>query len=203
MNLDGMMHLLLILVLQLTDPCGCEPQHGSKPYRLDAKTETHFEAYPVSVVLLTPLAIHRWEKKYSAKANANSVDRLTPRLPASPEDSLYTLNGYMWYVRKEIDCDFHIQIGPAGKQGKKRAVVEVTHENCVLQKIIEDTLSARGYKFGKEFPHGIPVTVVGLGFYDYQHKLKKAPPNTPPNSPLRRQEGTAWELHPVRSIIFK
>ena len=194
--------LILLTLLQPTDPCSCTPQHGKKPYRLEAKSETQYQAYPVSAVLLTPLAIHRWEKKYTKVANGKKVDRITPRLPNTPEDSLYTLKGYMWFVRREIDCDFHIQIGPAGKQGKKRAVVEVTHENCALQKVIEDTLTARGYQFGKEFPQGIPVTVVGLGFYDYQHRLKKAPPNTPANSPLRKQEGTAWELHPVRAITF-
>ena len=193
--------LILLILLHPSDPCGCTPQYGKKPYRLEAKSETQYQAYPVSTALLTPAALRRWEKKYQKKANGKSVDRLTPRLPNTPEDSLYTLKGYIWFVRKEIDCDFHVQIGPAGKKGK-RAVVEVTHDNCALQKAIEDTVTARGYKIGKEFPHGIPVTVIGLGFYDYQHKLKKPPPNTPANSPLRKQEGTAWELHPVRAIIF-
>jgi hypothetical protein len=190
-------------VAQAADPCGCAPQRGKKPYRLTAKTETKYESYPASGGVLTPLAMLRWEKKYAAKANGTTVGRLTARLHDTPEDSLYTLEGYMWYVQKEIDCDYHIQIGPAGKTGKHRAVVEVTHENCSLQSVIDDTLRARGYTFGKEFPRGIPVTVTGLGFYDWQHGVKHPPSSTPPGSPLEKQEGTAWELHPVKSILFK
>lgn len=195
--------LLPALRAQTSDPCGCIPQRGKKPYRLAAKTETNYDAFPASAIVLTPLAVHRWEKKYSAKANGNTVGRLTARLHGTPEDSLYTLEGYIWYVKKEIDCDYHVQIGPASKKGKRRAVVEVTHENCALQVIIDDTLRARGYSFGKEFPRGIRVAVTGLGFYDWQHGVKHPSAATAPGSPLVKQEGTAWELHPVRSILFK
>ena len=191
------------LLAQTPDPCGCTPKRGKKPYRVAAKTETGYGGFPVSGIVLTPLAIHRWEKKYAQKTSGGSIGRLTARLKATPEDSLYTLEGYMWFVRKEIDCDYHCQIGPAGKKGKRRAVVEISLENCTLQNAIDDTLKARGYDFGTEFPRGIPVTVRGLGFYDGQHGLKHPPANTPPDSPLRKQEGTAWELHPVRDLEFR
>lgn len=185
------------------DPCDCSPKRGAKPYRLAAKTETHFTSFAKSGVALTPSAVHGWEKKYFKKVNGNTVAKTTKRLTGTPEDSLYTLDGYMWYVAKEEDCDYHIQIGSKSKQSKKRAVVEVCIENCELQKVIKDTMDARGYAFGKEFAQGIPVTVVGLGFYDWQHKLKPPPKKAKPESPLRKQEGTAWELHPVESIRFK
>lgn len=203
MGLLGGTLCCVTLHAQAADPCGCVPQRGKKPYRLEAKTETHFGAYAASAEVLTPLTLFRWEKKYAAKANGKTIGRLTARLHGTPEDSLYTIDGTMWYVKKEIDCDYHIQIGPASKMGKHRAVVEVTVENCTLQSVIDDTLRARGYKFGKEFPHGIPVRVSGLGFYDLQHGVKHPPAGTPSTSPLLKQEGTAWELHPVRSLVFR
>ena len=120
--------------------------------------------------------------------NGNNVSWSTFRQKDTPEDSLYTLEGYMWYVRHEADCDFHIQIGPTSESSKGRAVVEVSIENCALQKKIQDTMAARGYSFGKEFKQGIPVTMVGIGFYDWQHQLKPAPKSAVKNSPLRKQE---------------
>ncbi len=191
------------LLAQNTDPCGCKPSIGKKPYRQAAKMETQFGNYAKSGHMLAPSDVHAWESLYKKTVNGNTVGRLTARIAGSPEDSLYVLKGYMWFVKHEVDCDFHIQIGTADKSAGGRAVVEVTHNNCQLQKKILDTLAARKDRLGIEFKQGIPVTVIGLGFYDWQHQLKPAPKSAGPDSPLRKQEGTAWELHPVEDIQFK
>lgn len=188
---------------QVSDPCGCKPRLGKKPYRQAAKSETHFDKFAKSTHTLAPSDLHSWQGIYAKKMNGKTVGRVTERKTGTPEDSLYVLKGTMWFVRREIDCDYHIQIGTADKKAGGRAVVEVTHQNCGLQKEIEDTLAARKYPLGVEFKRGIPVTVVGLGFFDWQHKLKPAPKSEGPNSPLRKQEGTAWELHPVKDIQFR
>lgn len=185
---------------QSKDPCDCKPQVGKKPYRFEAKREKQYESYPVAQKPMTLSSTRQWQKEY-AKLMKREVTRETKRVKRTPEDSLYTLEGYLWYVKKQIDCDFHMQIGPKGKSGR-RTVVEITVDNCEMQRMILDTLKSRGFSAqGKEFEEGIPVTVVGLGFYDGQHATKKAKKGAA--SWLKKQEGTAWELHPVRAIVFK
>ena len=189
------------------DPCACEPKVGSvRPYRIEAKWDTAFSQYALSKRVIKSYNVRRWEKKYANLAGGSTVSWNTKRLANIPEDSLYTLEGYLWFVKAEVDCDYHIQIGPRSKTSM-RAVVEVTIKNCDLQKEIRDTLRARGYagslETGIELNKGIPVTVVGLGFYDWQHHFKTPPADTPGDSPLRKQSGTAWEIHPVQSIKFR
>lgn len=149
---------------------------------------------------MTLSSTREWQRKY-AKLMKKEVIPTTKRVKGTPEDSLYTLEGYLWYVKKEIDCDYHMQIGPKEKSGK-RTVIELTMDNCEMQRAILDTLKSRGYSAeGKQFKAGIRVTVVGLGFYDGQHATKKAQEGA--SSSLKKQEGTAWELHPVKAIVFR
>ncbi len=203
-----LMLLPLYHAMTQTDPCSCTPSVGSiRPYRLPAKWETLGHTYPKGKKSLKPSTIHSWETKYSAKANSTTVAWNTTRLVATPEESLYTLKGYLWYVKKEVDCDYHIQIGKKSKGAAKRAVVELTIKQCTIQKTLLDTLQGRGYTLtqirnGVELTKGIQVTIQGLGFYDWQHQLKEPNDNTDADSPLWKQEGTAWELHPVISFEF-
>lgn len=46
-----------------SDPCNCKPQRGKKPYRLQAKTETKYDSFAESKVVLTPSTMRAWEKK--------------------------------------------------------------------------------------------------------------------------------------------
>ncbi len=149
---------------------------------------------------MTLSSTREWQKTY-AKLMKREVIATTKRVKGTPEDSLYALEGYLWYVKKQIDCDFHMQIGPKEKSGK-RTVIEMTVDNCELQRAILDTLKSRGYSAeGKQFKEGIRVTVVGLGFYDGQHATKTAKKGA--SSSLKKQEGTAWELHPVKAVVFR
>jgi hypothetical protein len=71
-----------------------------------------------------------------------------------------------------------------------------------MQQMILDTLKSRGFSAnGKEFDEGMPVSVIGLGFYDGQHGAKKAIEGASPW--MKKQAGTAWELHPVKTIVFR
>ncbi len=195
----------LILIISsngfATDPCNCKDRKAPNHYRYHEKRETDFGKYAVVQNPITSNDVIDWQKTYrDVTKSLKSRSKEAPRAEGTPEDSLYTLKGYMWYVKHESsgtdpDCDFHIEIGPKGKAGK-RVVVEVTMDKCGLQQEILDTLSARGYKLRKEFTHGIPCTVIGLGFYDGVH---------PPAGHGRKNKTTfsSWELHPVKSIIFE
>jgi hypothetical protein len=191
------------------NPCDCQPIVGElHPYRLVAKWETDQAKYHRAKDALAPVSVHAWQDMYSKTVNKQTVSWNTPRLKGTPEDSLYTLQGWLWYVRKEGDCDYHIQVGKKNKRAKRRAVVEVTVKNCALQQALLDTLRARGYTLseinkGVELKRGILVSVVGLGFYDGEHGIKTPPKSVAGTSLLWKQEGTAWELHPVFEMNFE
>ena len=176
------------------DPCNCTPNVGKKrPYRLDAKWETKYSSYPVCPDTITSSTVRAWERRYQKKMKRDVIWS-TKRLKKTPEDTLYVLKGWMWYVKQEVDCDFHIEIGPKAKSGK-RTVIEVTKNSCELQKAILKRMEQEKYKLGKEFKKGIPCVVVGLGFYDGQHPLK--------SHSRAAERGSSWELHPVKSIEFR
>jgi hypothetical protein len=176
------------------NPCDCKPNVGKiRPYRLDAKWETKYDSYSMFADTITARTVRSWESRYRKKVPQNVIWS-TKRLKRTPEDSLYVLKGWMWYVKQEVDCDLHIEIGPKQKSGK-RTVVEVTKDNCKLQEAILQRMDKEGYKPAKEFKQGLPCVVVGLGFYDGQHPLK---------AHFRAVErGSSWELHPVKSVEFR
>ena len=191
-----------------SNPCDCQPSVGEHhPYRLIAKWETDLSKYHRAKDTLAPASLHAWQNLYRQVVNKRTVGWNTPRLKGTPEDSVYILRGWLWYVRKEGDCDYHLQIGKKNKRAKRRAVVEVTIKNCALQRALLDTLLSRGYTLseiskGFELKRGILVSIAGLGLYDGEHGIKTPPKSVASTSPLWKQEGTAWELHPVFEMSF-
>lgn len=187
--------------LYAQDPCKCNDVRAPHHYRYAQKHETNFAKFSTASHEISPADIIGWQERYRDQTKGFRKRTVPlPRLEQSPEDSLYSLTGYMWFVKHESkgpdrDCDFHIEIGTRKKSGR-RAVVEVTDDNCRLQQVILDTLESRGYKLKKEFPEGIPCTVTGLGFYDGIH---------PPSGHGRRGKTTfsSWEIHPVKDIVFE
>ncbi len=189
----------LPLELNAVEPCKCKDPKAQKHYRHGEKHETDFGKYHAAAGTISAADIVSWQKKYKDATKALKASADKSRMKDTPEDSLYTLKGFMWYVKHESagpgrDCDFHIEIGPQTKSGR-RAVVEVTLDKCALQQEILDTIDAHGYLLKKEFSKPIPCTVTGLGFYDGIH---------PPSGHGRRGKTTfsSWELHPVKSILF-
>jgi len=181
----------MLFVLQCTaqdDPCNCTPVRGKKPYRLEAKTEMKYENFHGKRKTITPETMRAWEDTY-AERTKRDVDKDALRLERTPEDSIYTLEGWVYKIKKEIDCDYHIVIGGQNATDQK-AEVEVTVENCALQKKIMSYMKVHDVKFNKEIDPPIKLRVKGLGFYDGQHGKKKL-------------TGTAWELHPVKSLMFE
>jgi len=170
-----------------TDPCACTPQRGAHPYRLAAKTETDFTKYHSKKKHITTSTIQSWEARY-AKRTAKDVDANASRLKKTPEDSLYTLDAWIYEIKKEIDCDYHVVVG-TDQSGGQLGEVEFTLENCDVKKALYDKWKALNRGFDKMYGTGVSCTIQGLGFYDGQHGIKA-------------EAGTAWELHPVKSVKF-
>jgi hypothetical protein len=189
---------LKTLDLLAQDPCDCIGTNQDVQYRTKSKHETHYEKYPLVKDTISPKVMISWQKRYKKKVkdvNRKNVQKL--RVRGTPEDSMYILKGYMYFVKHEKsssgDCDFHIEIGTEKKSGK-RVVVEMTKEKCSEQKRVLDYIKSKGYRLGKEFKKGIPCIVIGLGFYDGWH--------TPNQHGRKNTHGSSWELHPVKDIIF-
>ena len=188
---------------EAVDPCDCHDPKGTRHYRYAAKHETDFDKYPKSDVDITSVTIFKWQKHYSKLTKViTEKSRTMARLKSTPEDTLYILKGWLYFVKDEgagsdPDCDYHIEIGLKKPSGQ-RAVVEITKNNCALQKKVADYLIALGYHWKNraiELAKGIRCTVVGLGFYDGAH---------PPSQHGRATTaGSSWELHPVKSLEFE
>ena len=187
---------------EVVDPCGCHDPKGTRHYRYAAKHEADFDTYPNSHAAITSTTIFKWQKHYSNQTKViTEKARTMSRVKATPEDTLYTLKGWLYFVKDEgagsdPDCDYHIEIGLKKPSGQ-RAVVEITKDNCALQKKVADYLTALGHQWKNrkiELTRGIPCTVVGLGFYDGAH---------PPSQHGRATTaGSSWELHPVKNLEF-
>ncbi len=198
--------ILLLLTLALSsprpheDPCRCEDKRARYRYRSMEKHTTHFSRYPEASGTITCKDIIGWQHRYSAVMKRISPKSLrAARVRGTPEDSLYTLIGTMYYARHESqkngDCDLHIEIGTKDPL-EMRAIVEVTNDNCDLQKFILDHIDSKGYSPGEEFTAGLPCVVKGLGFCDFHQKpFEHGRPG--------KTNVSSWELHPVLSIQFK
>jgi len=182
------------------NPCHCKDKQAPHRWRFEEKHETNFSRYPEVKDTITCRDIIAWQERFrKIKKIISPHSSQQPRVKGTPEDSLYTLRGYMYFVRHESqengDCDFHIEIGTQNKSDM-RAVIEVTNDSCSVQKKILDYVVSKGYSLNKEFSAGVPCVVSGLGFYDgHQKKSKHGRPGITTMS--------LWELHPVISIQFK
>lgn len=188
--------------------CSCTPTTNiTRQHRTDAKHETHYSNYQLRQDTIAVKYIRKWQKKYTDLTDSIVTNPLNPnsrRKSGTPEDSLYILKGYMWFVsQEENDCDLHIEIGSKTKSSS-RIIVEVPQENCDLQKRIKAHLDSLGLFIldvntsnseKAHFTKGIPCVVTGLGFYDASHK-----PNT--NHGDKHTKKYSWELHPVKEIRF-
>ena len=203
--------LLVVMVTSLfAQPSGCPCDPTTKipnQQRSVAKHEPNFNQFVKKKDTVTINYIYTWQAKYDSLTKQIKTDpgkEASKRKHGSPEDSVYILKGYLWFVKQEEnDCDFHMEIGPANSTDT-RIVVEVTQENSAVQDKIKQELDKRqlhimgckpGHSTDTHFPQGIPVAVTGLGFYDASHK-----PNT--NHGDAHTKLYSWELHPVIDLVF-
>jgi len=176
--------------IQNDNACGCVPlKSTSEFYRPQAKYEKEFVKHPEHEGIITSETVRSWEKTY--KSNASKVFNNSPRMKGTPEDSIYTLTGYIYQTKiNSNDCDLHLEIG-AENPYTLRTVAEITKDDCKLQEQIIQQLKAKGFIIGQQNLSGVKCTIKGLGFYDGKHPLK---------SNKKYEKGSAWEIHPVISI---
>ena len=151
--------------------------------------------------------IYKWQNQYAIQTSSitwKPFSKKSIRKLNTPEDTVYTLKGYLWFVHLiKFDCDLHIEIGDKDSAAK-RIIVEVPYSNAATQNKITNYLNSLGLPilgctekdFKKaHFKKGVPVLVKGYGFYDAYHKENKSHGDQHTSKYL-------WELHPVTDIEF-
>jgi len=184
------------------NPCNCKGTDPKLQYRTKAKHEVHFSKYHKSHGIISPDVMMGWEETYkdsTVSITPKGKALKTPRKKHTPEDSLYTLEGFLYFIAIQDDCDYHMEIGPQDETAP-RVVVELTTDRCSVQKQLLKKLKSlghkiRSFKLRREFSPGIKCTVTGLGFYDGWHK-----PDAHGRAPTHH---TSWELHPVQTITLQ
>jgi hypothetical protein len=189
------------------DPCDCKGTDVKTQYRTKTKHRKTYSQYPKSKEIITPETIIGWEVLYkdkTANVDRSTAGRKMKKIKNTPEDTLYTLKGYLYFIKIQDDCDYHIEIGPSDPTAQ-RVVVELTKDYCSQQRQLfeyikqylkeKENVTISSYKLQRELKAGIPVTMKGLGFYDGWH--------TPDEHGRKQTHGSSWELHPVVSVEFE
>jgi len=194
----GILFFLSLLFSQqrYQEGSACKPEANQNPeisYRFNSKYEKDFSGYAEHPTVITSQTVRSWEKKYANEISSKIIFN-TPRVKKTPEDSIYTLTGYIYRAKMNAhDCDLHLEIG-TDDPGTMRCVAEITKENCALQEEVLKQLGAKGLILGKQNMKGVKCKIKGLGFYDGKHPLKEK---------KKHEKGSAWEIHPVISIEIK
>jgi hypothetical protein len=172
--------LLLLPAVDLHAQCGVE--------RWSIKTGTDSQAPSINLSTYISTTIYNfWSSTKPASLPANS--RLSPR-----ELNQYRFSGTLTKYKRETDSDYHLVI----QDGSGRTmIVEIPSKNCV----------GAGSPFGTGVSHAraqfdarltatttmkttsIPVTIKGIGFWDFIHGQTGVAPN-------------GIEVHPVLDIVF-
>lgn len=200
--------LLALLIPCLTNSqqlCDCNASTlKEKQRRSNVKHISNYSSIAKRSSLLTIEEMYTWDSKYAGKTAHVSVQPTSARLHNTPEDTMYTIKCYLWFVKvEENDCDMHMEIGTSNI-ADTRMVVEVPKENAALQTRIKQKLDELGLKIMNcgtknkkkaHFTKGVPVQVTGIGFYDASHKA-----NTNHGDSCTKKY--VWELHPVTEVVF-
>lgn len=144
----------------------------------------------------------------SMRAQGISKDPSSGRL--AEEMKLVTVTAFLYASSKEGDNDYHCVIGREPSQSQRFMNVEVSalppagSEFFAAIKAARDQFKAFFANGDNALPTGgyvkydppIPVRVTGSLFFDVDH----VPPQV---GPTGMKPATAWEIHPVKEMIFE
>jgi hypothetical protein len=190
--------LLLILCLCLIPTCGgggdicsCTPTApASEDFR---HAEKHVPLPNLTPTETTVAAILSWS--FGPDPNND-----TPR--SGRELILYHIpSAYLENARLiSFDCDIHLEISDVPDKAAPRVIVEtpIDSEYCTNRKALEAALAEHHFHLKyipqsairqAELPVPLPVSVLGLGFRDFEHNRGS------------EEIATPWELHPAEVTV--
>ena len=185
--------ILTLFLLSVKTPTSldrCDCKTSDHPYRSTIKHDTAFAGLPERKSFISVETIRSWEKKYP-------IDLLLEqdkRIVNTPEDTIYNLQCWLYLVKTDkSDCDLHLQVGPKNPY-KMRIDIEIPMEECKLQNEVLAELAKRKFLFNVQNKVPILIEARGPAFFDGANRGRPGKKHT---------GGCSWEIHPVRSIVFK
>ena len=155
-----------------------------------------------------------------AEADIDTGGPFATKRDAPVETTVFSVDGYLWYYKKETDVDYHLVIGDAPSETEPdptaplhahTVIAEIPNPGCVIgpnpngpgNTLLPSPLAAGIANARSQFDAriqaqtffnapalSIPVRVKGVGFFDFAHGQRGLAPN-------------AIELHPVLSLTFR
>lgn len=182
------------------------------------ESELEFEPGEDRAAMLTARShghcgVERWSVKVGQDQGASSVpltrkattiaslSALAPPSPLPPDDrvpstesTVFKVSATLTGFKREADSDYHLVIQDAGGA---TLIIEIPDPACMAGSPWQDSVKGVRAAFDTQFgtvtgkmKHvSVPVTVVGVGFFDFIHGQTGAAPN-------------GIELHPVLAMCF-
>ena len=128
--------LILITINAIGQRCTCKATLpvSLQPRGKEKNIRANHPLFQDSVIHIED--IYRWQQKYTMQTSSISwqpFSKKSIRKIGTPEDTVYTLEGYLWFVHLiKFDCDLHIEIGDKDSAAK-RIIVEVPYSNAATQ----------------------------------------------------------------------
>ena len=181
MRLRLSLGLLLLVVMRVSAEAQCGVERWS------IKTGTDSGAWSVNLSSYVSSTIYNFHQS-TRPASLPCCSRISPR-----ETTQYRLTGTLIKYNKQTDKDYHLVI----KDGAGRTmIIELADPNCVSGSAFGSGISRARSQFDARFTAtstmkstSTPVTVKGIGFWDYKHGQIGVAPN-------------GIEIHPVLDITF-
>ena len=139
--------------------------------------------------------------------DAFNLGNNSPR--CAPENkNVHVKTAYLYIFKHEDDKDYHLLIGNKKKYAEANYIfnaeisglpVNFVHDLDQLTKVRKDAVDffkTQKSCSSQNYILSIPIEIEGSLFYDFFHKNETA-------KCKNIQANTAWEIHPVHSIIFK
>lgn len=138
----------------------------------------------------------------NAPPTQTTVGALSALIPPNPippehrvqpvETTLYQLSATLTGFKLEADSDYHLVLS----DGNRTMIAELASPSCTQPDLLREGITGARHAFDSRFQPtssfqhlNVPVTITGVGFFDFIHGQTGVAPN-------------GIELHPVLSITF-
>ena len=173
-------------------------------YRWTVKTQVTHQGDPATAA--TPSAMLTWTPLNLLHPSPGAHD-CTPR--SGPELTVFAVTGWarVWKIEKPGDLDWHIELTQGRKTDSTRCVVvEIpdtsygavfkTARHDFLDRIVNSTINKN-----KQIVPPVRLTVIGLAFFDAQHRGAQGSGNPPSgHGHCNSSDRALWEIHPVYEV---
>ena len=164
---------------------------GKERWAVKTGTDDDAAAVATAPVDSTVAALRALPAPSQTELDSHPTQRIAP-----VETTVYRVSATLVEYKRETDSDFHLVIADAAG---RTMIAEIPAPSCTFGGPFRAAIGQARTAFDGRFPGaerqisfrnaGVPVTLTGAGFFDFQHGQTGVAPN-------------AIELHPVLAIAF-